>query len=234
MNLRHPFVWISESIQKRAFIGIFIFTLAAMMAMNIIGQPLVNETAPQGIVSFEFAGTIESAQRMMDSWGAQGRVSAGLSLGFDYLFLIVYAACISLGCVLVARALHVRIIILASIGSLLAWAQFLAAMLDAMENYALIRVLLGSNQNMWPAIARICAGPKFLIVLTGLLYIICGLILIFIIKESGYLERTSCIGCGSGFQPRSFNFAAGSRSHKGFFMVTWTFRISALKKKEPA
>jgi hypothetical protein len=48
------------------------------------------------------------------------------------------------------------------------------------------------------------------------------------INVSGYLERTSCIGCGSGFQPRSFNFAAGSRSHRGFFMVTWTFRISAL------
>jgi len=34
---------------------------------------------------------------------------------------------------------------------------------------------------------------------------------------SGYLERTSCIGCGSGFQPRSFYFAAGSRSHPGFY-----------------
>ena len=44
---------------------------------------------------------------------------------------------------------------------------------------------------------------------------------------SGYLERTSWIACGSGFQPRSFNFAAGSRSHRGIFMVTWTFRISA-------
>jgi hypothetical protein len=177
----------SEPIQKRAFIGIFIFTLAAMMAMNIIGQPLVNETAPQGIVSFEFAGAIESAQRMLDSWGEQGRVSAGLSLGFDYLFLIVYAACISLGCVLVARALRDRVKIFASIGSLLAWAQILAAMLDAIENYALIRVLLGSNQNLWPGLARFCAGPKFLIVLAGLLYIIFGLILIFIIKE----KRTS-------------------------------------------
>jgi hypothetical protein len=27
---------------------------------------------------------------------------------------------------------------------------------------------------------------------------------------------------------RSFNFAAGSRSHRGFFMVTWTFWITAL------
>jgi len=33
----------------------------------------------------------------------------------------------------------------------------------------------------------------------------------------GYLERTSCIGCGIGFQPRSFNFAAGSRSYREFF-----------------
>jgi hypothetical protein len=40
---------------------------------------------------------------------------------------------------------------------------------------------------------------------------------------------TSCAHgrTGSGFQPRSFYFAAGSRSHRGFFTVTWTFRISA-------
>jgi len=38
----------------------------------------------------------------------------------------------------------------------------------------------------------------------------------YYIKFSGYLEKTSCIGCGSGFQPRSFNFAAESRSHDGF------------------
>jgi hypothetical protein len=48
--------------------------------------------------------------------------------------------------------------------------------------------------------------------------------------KSSYLERTSCIACGSGFQPRSFNFAAGSRSHRVFFIVTWTFRISAKRK----
>jgi len=66
--------------------------------------------------------------------------------------------------------------------ALLAWAQFLAAFLDAIENYALIRVLLGSTENIWPALARLCAGPKFLIVTLGLLYIICGRILIFLIK----------------------------------------------------
>jgi hypothetical protein len=182
MIVRHPFVWLSEPGQKRAFLGIFVFTLATMMSMNIIGHPLVNETAPQGIVSFEFAGTLEIAQQMMASWGEKGLISAGLSLGFDYLFLVTYAICIGLGCVLVARAMQYRVKILLPIGALLAWAQFLAAILDAIENYALIRVLLGSAENIWPALARLCAGPKFLIVTAGLLYIILGLILIFIVK----------------------------------------------------
>ena len=182
MNIRHPFTWLSESGQKRAFLGVFVFTLATMMSMNIIGHPLVNETAPQGIVSFEFAGTVDAAHRMMDSWGPQGRVSAGLSLGFDYLFLAVYALCIALGCVLISRAMQYRIKIFVPIGAILAWAQFLAAILDAIENFALIRVLFGATVNLWPALARLCAGPKFLIVSAGLLYIIIGLILSFIIK----------------------------------------------------
>ena len=182
MNLHHPFVWLSESTQKSAFWGILVFTLASMMGMHIIGRPLVNETSPCGIVSFEFAGTFDRAQLMMASWGAEGLISAGLSLGFDYLFLVVYAICIALGCVLVARAMQSRVTRLKPIGAILAWAQFLAALLDAIENYALIRVLLGSTENLWPALARLCAGPKFLIISAGLLYIILGLILIFMIK----------------------------------------------------
>jgi len=182
MNIRHPFAWLSEAGQKRAFLGVFIFTLAAMMCMNIIGHPLVNETAPQGIVSFEFAGTVDAAHRMMESWGEKGLISAGLSLGFDYLFLVVYALCIALGCVLTARAMRYRVKTLVPIGAILAWAQFLAAALDAIENYALIRVLLGSTVDLWPALARLCAAPKFIIVSAGLLYIIVGLILMFVIR----------------------------------------------------
>ena len=127
MSVCHLFAWLSESAQKHAFVGIFVFTLASMICMHIIGYPLVNETAPRGIVSFEFAGTLPIAQRMMASWGAKGLISAGLSLGFDYLFLVVYAICIALGCVLVARALQYRVTVLIPIGALLAWAQFLAA-----------------------------------------------------------------------------------------------------------
>ena len=78
MTVRHPFAWLPESVQKHAFVGIFVFTLASMICMHIIGYPLVNETAPQGIVSFEFAGTFAIAQRMMASWGDKGLISAGI------------------------------------------------------------------------------------------------------------------------------------------------------------
>ena len=183
MNVRHPFEWLSESVQKISFVVILVFTLACMIIMQLIGHPLVNETALQGIVSFEFAGTFDSAHRILASWGAQGQISAGLSLGFDYLFLVVYAIWIALGCVLVARAMQYRVTILKPIGFILAWAQFLAALLDAIENYALIRVLIGSTEDLWPALARTCAGPKFLIISAGLLYILLGLIFIFSIKS---------------------------------------------------
>ena len=43
-------------------------------------------------------------------------------------------------------------------------------------------------------------------------------------------KRTSCIGCGSGFQPRSFNFEAGSRSYRGLFYGNWDFPDKRLKK----
>ena len=56
------------------------------------------------------------------------------------------------------------------------WAIFGAALLDSVENYALIQVLLGTEQSIWPAVARICAIPKFLIVGLGLLYVLLGAI----------------------------------------------------------
>jgi hypothetical protein len=179
----HPFVWLSASGQKRGFIVLLALTLAVMVSLNALGRPLNTEAAPSGIVSFELAGRLSVAQRMVESWGQRGQVYAGLNLGLDYLFMVAYSSCISLGCVLVARRLSRRINFLSSGGVLLAWTQFVAALLDAVENYALIRILLGSQQELWPAVARWCAMPKFLIVGAGLLYVAIGVVLTIGIKE---------------------------------------------------
>ena len=76
------------------------------------------------------------------------------------------------------------------VGVLLAWAQFGAALLDAVENYALIQVLLGSQQALWPAVARWCAIPKFLIVAAGLVYIGVGAVLAVVTKGRKPNEHT--------------------------------------------
>jgi len=50
------------------------------------------------------------------------------------------------------------------------------------ENYALIQVLLGSQQALWPAVARWCAIPKFLIVAAGLVYVGIGTVWAMVAK----------------------------------------------------
>jgi hypothetical protein len=187
MTIRHPFHWLSTSGQKRAFIALLVLTIAVMVGLNALGRPLNTEAAPSGIISFELAGKLSVAQSMVESWGQTGQVYAGLNLGLDYLFMVAYSSCISLGCVLVARSLSRQVEFLSSVGVLLAWAQFGAALLDAVENCALIQVLLGSQQALWPAVARWCAIPKFLIVAAGLVYVGVGAVLAVVTK--GHSER---------------------------------------------
>jgi hypothetical protein len=182
MELPHPFRWISPSAQAQVFIALLAVTLIVLISLQVLGGPLQTHEAPLGIVSFELAGTIHRAQTIVESWGASGRVYAGLNLGLDYLFLVVYAGSIGLGCVLLAQGLSTRMRFLSLAGVVLAWAMIAAALLDSVENYALIRVLLGSQQELWPVLARYCAIPKFMIVAAGLLYLVVGSLLAMITR----------------------------------------------------
>jgi hypothetical protein len=174
MTPRHPFEWISPSAQKRVFWVLLVLTLFMMATLRVLDVPLKTEIAPSGIVSFEFAGELSHARRMVESWGQKGQIAAGLSLGLDYLFLLAYAGSIGMGCVLVSRSVSKQAKRLSNVGVFLAWVLLLAALLDAVENYALIRVLLGSQLDFWPKIAAWCAVPKFVLVAAGLAYILIG------------------------------------------------------------
>lgn len=87
------------------------------------------------------------------------------------MYMVAYACALGLGCVLVARRLGRWSQGLAALGVALSWGQWLAALLDATENYALIRLLLGSERALWPALAYGCALTKFLLVGAGILFI---------------------------------------------------------------
>lgn len=153
---------------------LFARTIVVMVALQVLGGPLKTDAAPYGIVSFELSGTLPLAQKMVESWGEIGQIFAGLNLGLDFLFIVVYSNCIGLGCVIVARNLSRQGAFIATSGIVLAWALWLAALLDCIENYALINVLLRSQQAIFALIARLCAIPKFLIVGIGIAYVIIG------------------------------------------------------------
>lgn len=169
MKLRHPFEWLSEKMQMRVFILMVPAAFFAMAVEQITGAPLRTNAAPSGIISFEFAGTLANAQAMVQSWGALGQVYAGLNLGFDFVFIITYVIAIGLGCVIVARGGF-----LPSIGIVLAWAMIVAGLLDGIENYNLIQILLGAGQESNAVIALWCAIPKFAMVGLGLVHFFIG------------------------------------------------------------
>ena len=79
---------------------------------------------------------------------------------FDFLFLLVYALFISILIHTLNERLwkHTKIY---TIGVILIWCMFLAALFDMVENVALIKLLLGDLQQKWSSIAYYFAIFKF-------------------------------------------------------------------------
>ena len=172
--MRDPFRWLPIPYRGRALALLAGLAVVLMATLNILGVPLRTEASPAGIISYEFAGSLGASNRILEAWGEEGRTYAGLNLGLDYLFLLAYAGAIALGCVVAARSLREHVPVLAAIGTFLAWAVIGAGLLDGIENYALIRLLLGSSGASLPAVARWCAALKFLLVALSLLYVVVG------------------------------------------------------------
>ena len=175
-----PFTWINEQAKVCVFIALLLFTLALTVGLSIQGRRLRTPAAPQGIISFELAGTRAAADRIVDSWSPpQGDVrgDAFLSLGVDYLYLFLYPLTISLACHLSARrdARFARRTWI--VGAILSWVVLAATPLDATENYALIKVLKSSSGAFWPALAKWCAILKFGLIFIGAGYVIAWILL---------------------------------------------------------
>ena len=166
--MTHPLASLPHDKRVRVFLSLLIATLVLTFLFRFIGpnQPT--------IVDFELAGSVPKAQAIIDAWSETDRIRAGFSLGIDYLYMPVYSTTIALACVLAALALKSNA--WRSIGLLLAWGLWAAAIFDAIENVALFTILLGNNVAPYPQIAQICATIKFGLILAGLAYVVVGVI----------------------------------------------------------
>ncbi len=175
--MKHPFEQIPGNLAKAIFGGLFILTLLLMVLMNLIGAPLETAAAPYGIISYELAGNSKNALKILASWGEIARQKAAFSLGLDYLFMVVYSTTIGLGCILAGRAMVERDVSLGKVGLPLAWGQWAAAGLDALENIGLVLILFGWDAQLWAPLSRWCAILKFSLIFLGITYSLLGLAL---------------------------------------------------------
>jgi hypothetical protein len=136
----------------------------------------INPEAPCGIISLELAGTVEKADSIKHAWVSkfEGLQPAWLSICLDFAFIVVYAAALGLACVRAHEMFRVKSIGvglgLSRIGVLLAWGVCIAGLLDVFENLAMIVVLRGTQDEIWPQLAHSLATVKFALILEALPY----------------------------------------------------------------
>jgi hypothetical protein len=166
------------SISRRTLLWISgVLTVAVGLVLATLDGWLRTDAAPLGIVSFELAGSATRAQEMVESWGPEGRMAAALIQGIDYLYLVVYSVFLMLAGLSLADRLRSSQPGFAALLRALALLMPLAGALDAVENFALIRLLWGSEHDLWARLAFFAAIPKFAIALgTGLLLVIGGVL----------------------------------------------------------
>ena len=188
--MRHPLDALPESVRKPLFFAFFAATLIIFAIFRVLDAPLRTATAPSGIVSFELAGTPFQAQAIINSWHeiaylvssvegepVPGFVSRAYSfavfgLGIDYLFMPVYATALALG-IMMAAGRHLGWFM--KLGAWLGWGAIAAALFDAVENYALIRILmLNEVWSPYPEVAFFCATVKFFLLALGIIYALAG------------------------------------------------------------
>ncbi|MBT3315066.1 MAG: hypothetical protein HN390_10680 [Anaerolineae bacterium] len=169
--MSHPLDFIPTSSRKKIFILLLALTFILVGIFGILDAPLRNPASPSGIVSFELAGTVEKANTIMESWDSRAQLFAAFGLGFDYLFLLVYGLTISLGVLMVASKHGGKF---AEMGSYVGWGVLLAALFDAVENFALWRLLSGSATAFCPRVAAISATIKFFLLALGLGFALIG------------------------------------------------------------
>ena len=180
--MKHPLGSLPSSSRKPLFFAFLAGTLILFAVFQVLDTPLQTPAAPNGIVSFELAGTPEKAFQILVSWEPasdeapiavpKGKLYAAFGLGLDYLFMPVYATALALG-ILLAAGRHGGWF--ATLGAWLGWGAYAAAIFDAVENYALARMLLVNEiRSPYPQMAAYSASIKFGLLLLGLFYALVG------------------------------------------------------------
>lgn len=172
--MRHPLEFVPQESRKPLFITFLFLTLILFAIFRVLDKPLQTDHAPSGIVSFELAGSPQNAAHMVLTWSGEAMLNASFGLGIDYLFMPIYALALGFG-TLLAVTRHGGW--LKSVGAVAGYGAFAAPLFDAVENWALFKVLSGAFESPYPEIAFYCALVKFGLLVFGIVVaVVCGIV----------------------------------------------------------
>lgn len=155
--MKHPLESIPNEYRQRIFFTLLFLTLVLLAIFRVLDAPLRAPAAPNGIVSFELAGNVceaiaitnERKQSSLLLSAVAGQANPDIvnipyafgafGLRLDYLFMPVYAFALAFG-TLRAAGRHDGWI--NSLGAVAGYGAFVAAVFEAVENYALFQILL--------------------------------------------------------------------------------------------
>jgi hypothetical protein len=176
--IAHPFQLIPPAVQRWAVRVSLALTIVLAAYMTWLGWPLMNDTAPQGLISLTLARTPVRANQILQSWqavpdspaldslhsfvkpGPPSKTDAAFrTVLVDYGFLLSYAILISIAS-LWAGGIW---------GIAFAWLIWVSALFDAVENTLLLRILTEGAHSPLPENIFACSIANLGIAFAALL-----------------------------------------------------------------
>lgn len=167
----HPFSSIQYPCRWYLLTVFFIITVALAWVLRCQGTPLqsASDVATRGILSYEFSWNESTAKAILKSWNKLTGVIQ-IQLKLDYVFLLFYPLLFSLACGMLADSTHSTV--RASIGSTLSWVVLFSGVFDAVENYALLDMIVYGASETMAKTAGGFAEAKFLLLILAVGYIL--------------------------------------------------------------
>jgi len=169
--------------RRQGLILTAVASIVPLLAMSP-AEERMKDTGGPGMVPFELTGGQDRADEILTEWGDEGRDAARESLWIDFGFLLAYGAFLTLALAatrdLAKRRDWRR---MAAIGAVVVSFGALGVACDAIENICLLLTLDGAGA-AFPLLATIFASVKFLLLAVAIVYLIAGLGLRLLRRES--------------------------------------------------
>jgi energy-coupling factor transporter ATP-binding protein EcfA2 len=160
-----------------AFMALLILAIAPSIMFEFIIGSLVAAGGSSSLLSLELAGDVPTVHAIISSWDQSARTGIGFGIGLGFLFSFAFAAILGFACGHVSSIFQTAgQLWLAGLGLPLAWAQGVAALLNATADVAALVMLLNTTTAPWPQLARWATLGTVLFHLVAGLYIAVGAI----------------------------------------------------------